>query len=159
MSTPMRPIRFNVYGSPAPQGSKRHVGNGVMIEMSKKLKPWREAVRYEAVEARGDAAPIAEPVTVVMVFTFPRPKSHFRVGKNSHLLRDGAPMYPGGIPDLSKLARSTEDAIVQAGLLKDDALIVEYDRLRKVYVGDRDALPAPGVKIEIRSAGDDGIPF
>jgi crossover junction endodeoxyribonuclease RusA len=38
-------IRIN--GIPAPQGSKRHVGNGVMIESSKAVGPWREAVRNE----------------------------------------------------------------------------------------------------------------
>ena len=32
----------------APQGSKRHVGRGIMIESSKRVKPWRDAVRIEA---------------------------------------------------------------------------------------------------------------
>ena len=29
---------------PAPQGSKRHVGGGRLIEASKRVKPWRQAV-------------------------------------------------------------------------------------------------------------------
>ena len=37
-------ITFHVSGTPAPQGSKRHVGGGRMIESSKKVEPWREAV-------------------------------------------------------------------------------------------------------------------
>lgn len=28
-----------VHGIPAPQGSKRHVGNGVLLESSKMVKP------------------------------------------------------------------------------------------------------------------------
>jgi Holliday junction resolvase RusA-like endonuclease len=37
-----------VHGNPAPQGSKRHVGGGVMVEMSKAVKPWREAIKHAA---------------------------------------------------------------------------------------------------------------
>ncbi|QDH92357.1 RusA-like resolvase [Gordonia phage Spooky] len=31
-------------GIPAPQGSKRHVGNGILIESSKRVGPWRAVV-------------------------------------------------------------------------------------------------------------------
>jgi hypothetical protein len=34
----MREFSIFIVGDPAPQGSKRHVGNGVMIEASKKVK-------------------------------------------------------------------------------------------------------------------------
>src|ERR1700676_3259288 len=37
-------MKITVRGIPAPQGSKRHVGGGRMIEMSKAVGPWREAV-------------------------------------------------------------------------------------------------------------------
>jgi hypothetical protein len=40
----MKQVCFTVYELPAPQGSKRHVGNGRMIESSTKVKPWRQAV-------------------------------------------------------------------------------------------------------------------
>ena len=36
--------RFAVFGLPAPQGSKRHVGEGRMVESSKRVKPWRRQV-------------------------------------------------------------------------------------------------------------------
>lgn len=35
-------------GAPAPQGSKRHVGRGVLIESSSKVRPWRETVKAAA---------------------------------------------------------------------------------------------------------------
>ena len=35
-------LTFTAYGIVAGQGSKRHVGNGVMIEQSKRVKPWRD---------------------------------------------------------------------------------------------------------------------
>ena len=32
----------------APQGSKKHVGNGIMVETSKRLKAWRNQVEFES---------------------------------------------------------------------------------------------------------------
>jgi len=143
-------MRIVVYGTPGPQGSKRHVGNGIMVESSAKVKPWRLAVKYEALAVRAGAPPIDGPVFVRMVFTFLRPKSHYRTGKNAHLLRDDAPKQPCVAPDLSKLLRSTEDALTDAGVWRDDSRVVEYVRAAKVWANeDVDALPTPGVVIEI----------
>jgi Holliday junction resolvase RusA-like endonuclease len=149
-------ITLVTLGRPAPQGSKRHVGRGIMVESSKHVKPWRDAVRSDAALQMSGEAPLDEAVELDMVFTFTRPKSHYRTGKNAHLLRDDAPKRPGTIPDLSKLARSTEDALKDAGVIRDDSLIVEYRRLAKVYAGeDRDALgAAQGVVIRIWRLGE-----
>jgi hypothetical protein len=52
---------------------------------------------------------------------------------------------------VSKLIRSTEDALTDSGAWKDDALVVEYDRAAKVYIGeDPEALDAPGARIVVR---------
>lgn len=135
-----------VYGEPAPQGSKKFVGmvngHGMMTESSKKVKPWRQDVVAAAIVAVNGAAPLDGPLRVNMVFTLRKPA--------------GAPKrrrtYPDKKPDVSKLARSTEDALKTAGAIADDARIVGYDRLYKVYPGeDREALTSPGVRIEIRA--------
>lgn len=133
-------IEIIAYGIPAPQGSKRHVGRGIMVESSKKLRPWRQDVKAAAEAVRGNREPLDAPLLVAMVFTMPKPKS---APKNRQT-------WPMRMPDLSKLARSTEDALTAAGIWSDDARVVEYDRLAKVYPGeDRDALEAPGVVIRI----------
>jgi Holliday junction resolvase RusA-like endonuclease len=148
-------ITIVVRGTPAPQGSKRHVGGGRMVEMSKRVKPWREAVRSnaeDAIQAQGDywPGPLAGALAVEMVFTATRPKSHYRTGRNAALLRDGVPPQPTGAPDLDKLARSTCDALTDSGAIEDDARIVEYRRLAKVYAAeDPDALSTPGAVIRI----------
>jgi Holliday junction resolvase RusA-like endonuclease len=152
-------ITIVVRGRPAPQGSKRHVGRGVMVESSKHVKPWRDAVRSDAIAIVGGHGqpwhqpPLDVPVVVDMVFTFLRPLGHFGTGRNAGMLRATAPSRPDtkSYGDVSKLARSTEDALVDAGVLKDDALIVEYGRLAKVYAGeDADALDTPGAVIRVR---------
>ena len=120
-------------GRPAPQGSKRHVGNGIMVEQSVHVKPWREAVKAAA----PPGPRLDGPLAVAMVFTMPRPKSARK-----------ADTVPCKTPDLSKLARATEDAITDAGLWADDARVAEYARLAKVWTGyDPDALCVPGVVV------------
>ena len=37
----MTEVRWMTVGIPAPQGSKRHVGRGIMIEQSASLPAWR----------------------------------------------------------------------------------------------------------------------
>lgn len=159
-------IELRVYGRPAPQGSKKSFGPGRMVESSKHVKPWRADVRFAAEELTacdcpdqcgGLAAgyPLDGPLFAFMVFTFARPKSHYRTGRNAHLLREGAPARPQGTSDLSKLIRSTEDALTSAGLWKDDARVVEYARAAKVWASeDPDALNAPGAVIRIWRLAD-----
>jgi len=138
-------INFVVYGSPAPQGSKKFVGmvngHGMMVESSKRVKPWRQDVKAAAETQRPVTGAIDGPLSVRMVFTLPKPASSPKRRKT----------YAMRKPDVSKLARSTEDALVDAGLIADDARIVQYERLAKVFPNeDPESLPSPGVRIEIR---------
>ena len=87
-----------------------------MIEQSANLKPWREAVRQEALKT---GAPMAMgAVTVDLVFRLARPKGHYNKGG----LREGAPMRVITKPDLDKLQRSTLDALTGV-LFKDDSQV------------------------------------
>ena len=141
-------ITIRVYGLPGPMGSKRFVGlsksgKGLMIESSKAVKPWREAVKWAAIQsgARG----LDGPLWVSMVFTIKKPKSAPKRKRT----------WPATKPDLSKLARSTEDALTDSGVWADDARVVEYLRLAKVYPGeDRDALDRPGCLITIMTEAE-----
>ncbi len=61
---------------------------------------------------------------------------------------------PSVKPDLSKLIRSTEDALTDARIWTDDALVVEYRYAAKRYPNaGRDALDAPGAVIRIWTIG------
>lgn len=142
-------IEVIAYGMPGPQGSKKFVGRakngrGLMVEMSTKVKPWRMDVKAaaEAVRAASEVPmPLDGPLVVSMVFTLPKPTSAPKRRRT----------WPDRKPDLSKLVRSTEDALTDAGLWADDARVVEYARLAKVFPGeDVDALASPGVLVRIR---------
>jgi crossover junction endodeoxyribonuclease RusA len=137
-----RHVDFRVRGmAPAPQGSKRHVGNGVMVESSQRVKPWREAVRWAALAELGDAPPMAGPVQVTVFYGLPRPKGHYGTGRNAETLRPSAPRFPAVKPDLDKLDRGLFDALT--GLVwQDDAQVVAVTA-HKVY-GD------PGARVIVR---------
>jgi Holliday junction resolvase RusA-like endonuclease len=143
-------LTITVHGRPAPQGSKRafvirggpRKGQAAVIESSHdRVKSWRAAVVDAASEVKEWPA-LTGPLEVSMVFYLPRPKGHYRTGRNAHLLRDSAPIAPAGMPDLSKLARATEDALSDAAIWADDAQVVEYTRLAKCYADDHHLLGA-----------------
>lgn len=109
---------FQVQGiEPAPQGSKRHVGNGRMIESSKKVKPWRFAVSQAALEAGHEM--FLGPVYVGITFLFPRPKAHYN---SKGMLKPNAPFHKVTKPDIDKTCRSTLDGITGI-LIKDDSQV------------------------------------
>jgi crossover junction endodeoxyribonuclease RusA len=138
-------VIFGVYGlSPAPQGSKRHVGGGRMVESSAKVKPWREAVRQEAI-ATGLAIS-AEPIYLHLLFRFRRPKGHWNAKGE---LKPSAPKSIVTRPDLDKLCRSTLDSLT--GTLFHDDSQVAFLVASKEY-----CLPGEleGCQIEIREIRD-----
>lgn len=139
------------FGTPRPQGSKRHGAQGQMLEASSGLKHWRETVQLAAMRARsavlqfgggtGPWATIKErPVSVERRFYLERP------AVPEHEL------YPLGPPDEDKLARATNDALTAAGVWADDALVVHSITTKRWATGSAAAFPeAPGVwmKIEV----------
>ena len=112
-----RKVRLEVVGLPAPQGSKRHVGNGVMVESSKSVQPWRHAVAWAARAAMGDREPLAGPLSVVVEFRLPMPKSR------PQAVRDRGSAHSSKHPDIDKLLRSTFDGLTAGGAWGDDAQV------------------------------------
>lgn len=134
-------VSFFVDGVPQPQGSKRHVGNGRMIESAKGLKAWRREVTDAAVLAMADRHWLDGALFLSAVFYLPRPKGHYRAGRYAGQLRDSAPVWHVVKPDVDKLVRALGDAMTGI-VYQDDSRIAGCLPL-KVY-GDR-----PGVRITV----------
>jgi len=115
-------LEFWVSGRPAPQGSKRHVGNGRMLEMSKYVAGWRAAVKAEATRQAAGWVPLDEPCWLRVGFYLARPKA------------PKFPDRPGVTPDLSKLVRATEDALTGVAW-SDDSRVVST-LAEKFWAGD-----------------------
>ena len=140
---------FSVLGiTPAPQGSKRHVGNGRMIESSAKVKPWREAVRQEALQA---GIPISDqPIHLRLTFRFRRPRGHHTTRGT---LKPSAPHTHITRPDLDKLCRSTLDGLTGV-LFHDDSQVASLVA-SKEYAADDEL---EGVMIEILEIATPSLP-
>lgn len=134
----VRTVRFKVLGSPAPQGSKRPMGVGSktgkvkMIEASAAVKPWRADVKNAAEKAMEvDGGPLMTgPVILGMQFHYARSRSHFTT-KGS--LSKGQPYFHVQSPDLSKLIRSTEDALTKVVYVDDRQIFRHEPTPEKVW--------------------------
>lgn len=130
-------LSVTVPGVAVPQGSMRLVQGGRrMIHSNPSLMAWRATVSCHTSAAivraerttythpgGGYAFPLTGPVNLVTVFTFHRPKNHYRTGRNADQLRESAPRYMQTGPDLDKLVRAIGDALVGACAIVDDKQI------------------------------------
>jgi crossover junction endodeoxyribonuclease RusA len=126
-----------VPGRPAPQGSKRHVGNGILLESSRAVAPWRTTVAWHAADAfRG--APLDGPIVARFEFVMPRPTSlPKRKPTPPHTKR----------PDVDKLARAVMDAL--SGVVwRDDSQVTDMHPTKRYAELDEQ----PGVNIRVRTA-------
>jgi Holliday junction resolvase RusA-like endonuclease len=122
------------------------------------LHPWRDLIAATAADTLQyhDGLPLTGPLRVWLRFTFTRPPTHYRSGRNAHRLTNQAPTFPGhGCGDIDKLTRAVLDALTRprsgswSGAWADDTQVVDV-RARKFYAGEDElALDRPGVDVVI----------
>lgn len=137
-------IRLEVIGTPKPQGSKsafQHKTTGKVVMTDGKtpgtraaFKSWREGVAAEArsYQKTHRLELVDEPVSVVITFRMPRPKS-----------KPKRVVHPAVKPDLDKLVRAVLDGI-KGTVLFDDSRVINL-AASKVYAVDE----PPGCVITI----------
>ena len=131
-------LYFDVYGIPAPQGSKKSIGNNRFVEASKKLPAWRKAVKAsaESAIANSDWVQLSGPAELHIVFYLPRPQS----------VTAGRRLLPTVPPDIDKLIRAVADSCSDALVWSDDSLVCKVTAF-KIYDDARDA----GASVTIKS--------
>jgi crossover junction endodeoxyribonuclease RusA len=135
-----------VPGHPRPQGSHRHVGNGILVDSSPGLKSWRTLVAWRAWEmakASGYQAHTG-PHAIDLRFVMPAPKRD-----RGRLARLDASAWHVRRPDLDKLSRAVLDALVEAAVLVDDGLVSELVACK--VLSDTVADVEPGVWVTVRA--------
>ena len=108
-------------GHPRPQGSKRHVGNGRMIESSRFVAGWREAIAAAAAAVLPAPLDPSAAAALRLDFIMPRPQ------------RTPQPTPPAirRTGDIDKLTRAVLDAL--SGVwFADDAAVVLLDASKVV---------------------------
>lgn len=125
-----------VPGRPAPQGSKRHVGRGILVESSKAVAPWRTDIAWHAAQ-QYTADVQGGALAVEIEFVMPRPASTPKRATPPATKR----------PDIDKLARAVLDAL--SGIVwRDDSQIVDlHPTKRLAEMGERS-----GARIRVRPA-------
>ncbi|QKW31459.1 RusA family crossover junction endodeoxyribonuclease (plasmid) [Streptomyces seoulensis] len=153
-----------VHGRPAPQGSKKYAGHrrnsasgrisAVLVEQSKRVKPWRDLVTAATTTAMttahiqqyggypaGGTLPLAGPLEAEIVFTVLKPASAPKRRRTWPTTRHSG--------DIDKLIRSTFDGIADARAIVDDSRIVSVTAT-KTFPGEHpEALPEPGAIIRV----------
>jgi crossover junction endodeoxyribonuclease RusA len=139
---------FTVFGTAAPQGSKRHMGKGVMLESSTRLRPWRNDVRCAAIDSKPLDWDLAKPMDATLIFWFPRPANHYGTKNGISYLKPNAPVEPlsARVGDIDKLSRAVLDALTGVAYL-DDRQVVHLEA-RKAYLMGLNAAPYTHITIE-----------
>jgi len=149
-----------VHGRPAPQGSKKYAGHrrnsasgrisAVLVEQSKRVKPWRALVTAAALEARIvshiGATPVHlpsldGPLEAEVIFTVRKPASAPKRRRTWPNTRDSG--------DLDKLLRSTFDGIADGGAVVDDSRIIRVTATKTFPLEHPEALAEPGAVIRL----------
>lgn len=144
-------LSFFVPGRPAPQGSKHgrpiyrgrgatreFTGKVAQVESSKAVKPWRDDIRAALLDETGQPRhrfADEDPIVVRLEFVMPRPASTPK-RRTPPAIRK---------PDVDKLARALLDAITSAGVISDDARVVDLHATKRLAeLGE-----TPGCRITI----------
>lgn len=131
----MRSLNFFVPGIPKPGGSKKAFFRAgmkypVITDDCAGNRDWKATVKDFATRAHA-GPPLEGPLRLEIVFKVLRPRGHFGSGKNASIVKASAPAFPTVKPDVTKLVRSTEDAMT--GIVwRDDAQVVQQTA-SKVY--------------------------
>lgn len=123
-------LKVSVPGTPRPQGSmtpiKAAMSDRVFNKYPRTTVEHRNlAVAIIARKWRG-RSPLTGAVLVRVAHRFARPTSHFGTGRNAGKVKRSSPVHHTRTPDLDKLQRLVGDALVVAGVIRDDSQIVVW---------------------------------
>lgn len=131
---PVTLLEMRVDGQPAPQGSKKAFQRGskiVLVEMSARVKPWRELVHAQAHAVLGAHTPESGPIAVRIDFLMQAPKRRWRD-------------LPLGRPDVDKLARAALDGLTGIAFADDSQVVDLHVTKRYAAAGE-----SPGAHITV----------
>jgi Holliday junction resolvase RusA-like endonuclease len=107
----MAVIMLSVEGTPRPQPRPRLARGRVVSTADANAARWKATIQEAAKVALEGHGPLAGPLAVGMEFTFATPKHDRHDKPHTH------------VPDADNLAKLALDAVVKAGLVKDDSAV------------------------------------
>lgn len=127
----MKTFTFTVIGQPKgqprPRAFAKKMGNGKFVARvydAGTAEGWKGQVAIAAKDLNDIM--LEGPISLSMHCQFKRPASHFRSGKNKHILKDNSPaQYKTSKPDLDNIIKAGKDALTVIGAWKDDAQVCQ----------------------------------
>ena len=107
-------ISFTISGKPIALKRHRVSRRGGMYDPSSKDKKdiWLQIAKYKPKK------PLTGFISFRITFYFPRPKSHYRTGKYSHLLKANARAFHSVKPDIDNLVKFYLDTLQGKDILE-----------------------------------------
>ena len=123
-------VKLIIPGKPIALKRHRSTRSGKMYDPSSKDKQqtWLQIARHKP------RKPLTGFISLKMTFYMPRPKSHYRTGKYSHILKANAPRSFHSVkPDIDNLVKFYSDVLaMNEGFYVDDSQICALAAI-KVY--------------------------
>jgi Holliday junction resolvase RusA-like endonuclease len=134
-------IELTVEGSPVALKRHKHLRNGHTYDPSKADKRYFLA----SVLNMAPKSPEYGPISMTLEFYVQRPKSHYRTGKYSHILKDNAPTWHTSRADIDNLVKLVLDAL-NGVFYKDDSQICHLETIKKYSNKPRTVVQMKGVE-------------
>ena len=151
-------ISFFVPGVAKPGGSKkgfvnRKTGRVIITHDNPATKTWMDTVAWHAMKHVGRMGLLSDAICLKLTFLFQRPGGDYGTGRNAGVLKQSAPLHDTKKRhDLTKLTRSTEDALT--GIIwKDDSQVIGQRTNKRYCRGDE----IPGVHIRVETVESKGV--
>ena len=135
-------IKFTIIGKPKALKRHRPSARGGYYDPSSKDK---KDIILQIAKYR-PKNPLVGDINLDLKFYMPRPKSHYRTGKRSHVLKAKAPTLHSIKPDLDNLVKLISDCIGNRTFIVDDSQICALSAI-KVYSDYNDY---PRTEVEIK---------
>lgn len=122
-------IKLVVLGDPKAQ--KRHRS----VRMGKHIRQYDPSAADKAdflsmVQKNAPSKPFDQPLRVDLNLFFSRPKSHYRTGANSELLKENSPIWHTSKPDVDNCIKGYMDALNKV-FWRDDSVICRVSILKQ----------------------------
>ena len=127
----MTGIKITISGKPIAKARPRFYrrGKGVGVYSDQQTEEGRWIVLANT-QVAGRVTDVA--IHLDMVFVLPRPKGHYGTGRNAGKVKDSAPKYPKGRPDIDNYIKFSMDCINGMGKVwKDDSQVVSINALKR----------------------------
>jgi len=130
-------IILTVYGDPKGQPRPKAFSRGghAAVYDPGTAEGWKSQIAIAVKESGAVGLMLDMPLRVSIQAHFKRPKSHFRTGKNAHLVKDSAPGFNTSKPDFDNIGKAACDALTHLGVWKDDAQVVDGRVMKKFTDG------------------------